>query len=74
MNEIEMIENFHILNNYDGEEFKTKLEEMLEGLPEDLKEDFLHFVKKDTIIQLENDIQKKKIIEERQKQLEPVEI
>ena len=69
MNETEMIERYRIISTYEGEEFKTKLEETLSEMKETEKATFLLIARDRNIQDSKKDLQQSKMIRERREKL-----
>ena len=57
-----MMELYHIIKPFKEEDFKAKLEEELEGFPEDIQEDFLTFAMYQNIEDSKDNLKQGKII------------
>ena len=68
MQEEEMIECYNILKDRE-EDFETKLDEQLKGLPEDIQEDFINLSLKNNSKDIENLYSQRKIFQSIERKL-----
>ena len=68
MQEEEMIECYNILKDRE-EDFETKLDELLKGLPEDIQEDFINLSLKNNSKDIENLYSQRKILQSIERKL-----
>ncbi len=69
MQEEEMIECYNILKDRE-EDFESKLDELLKGLPEDIQEDFINLSLKNNSKDIENLYSQRKIFQAIQRKLQ----
>lgn len=69
MQEEEMIECYNILKDRE-EDFESKLDELLKGLPEDIQEDFINLSLKNNSKDIENLYSQRKIFQAMQRKLQ----
>lgn len=69
MQDFEMIECYKILRDRENE-FEVKLDELLEGLPEDIQEDFINYSLKNNIEDIERLISQRKTLKDKKEKLQ----
>ena len=69
MQDFEMIECYKILRDKEND-FEVKLDELLEGLPEDIQEDFINYSLKNNIEDIERLISQRKTLKDKKEKLQ----
>ena len=73
MEEIEMLERYKIIRDYEGEDFKKKLDEVLQELNEQERLDFLMLARKRNIEDSKTLLEQSKVLRETRESLSDTE-